>query len=52
MGSRSNSVDLKVTSKQNSKSKLNTTFSTAFVDGVEDDDDHEVSSCGDVVLRV
>lgn len=50
MGSRSNSVDLKMTSKQNSKSKLNTTFSTAFVDGVEDDD--EVSSCGDVVLRV
>ena len=50
MGSRSNSVDLKVTSKQNSKSKLNTTFSTAFVDGVEDDD--EVSSCGDVILRV
>lgn len=50
MGSRSKSVNLKVTSKQNSKSKPNTTFSTSFVDGVEDDD--EVSSCGDVVLRV
>lgn len=50
MGSRSNCVDLKVTSKQNSKSETNTIFSTAFVDGVDDDD--EVSSCGDVVLRV